>query len=230
MTQKTLINLQEICFAYNQELILDHVSLRVEKGDFIGMIGPNGGGKTTLLKIILGLLKADSGHAEIQSKKIAYVAQHAGYKQHFLPISVEEVLQMTGAKESAIIQALAITNLSEKRERLLRDLSVGQQQRVFIARALLTQAEILILDEPTVGVDQQAQNQFYDLLRDLNQNHKLSIILVSHEIDLIAKEVKQIVCINKKLIYHGQAAALQDKKLLQKVFGTHQQLIPHHQH
>lgn len=235
--KKQIINISNLSFAYHQEKVLENISLQVEEGDFLGLIGPNGGGKSTLLKIILGLLKPQKGQVKLFDQKIkefkawhkiGYVAQKAGFNPTGFPITVAEVIAMAGGKGGEIERVLKLTNILKQRNKLLSELSGGQQQRVFIARALLKQPQLLILDEPTVGIDGDSQLQFYDLLRQLNQNNYLTIILVSHEVDLIAKEVNKIACINQSLTYHGQAEKLLQDNLLEKLYGKHQKLIAHH--
>lgn len=232
-----IINISNLSFAYHQEKALENISLQVKKGDFLGLIGPNGGGKSTLLKIILGLLKPQKGRVKLFGRKaenfkdwrkIGYVAQKAGFNSTGFPITVAEVIAMAGGKGEEIERVLKLTNILPQKNKLLNELSGGQQQRVFIARALLQSPELLILDEPTVGIDGNSQVQFYDLLRRLNQENGLTIILVSHEVDLVAKEVNKIACINQNLIYHGQAQKLLEDNLLEKLYGKHQRLIAHH--
>lgn len=231
-----IIELKHISYRYQQELVLRDVSLQVESGDFLGLVGPNGGGKSTLLKLILGLLPLQTGTLQLFGQKqqqfrdwhkIGYVAQRSFIK-HAQPVTVTEVLEMTGASASEIMRALELVDLLNQKHKNIAELSGGQEQRVFIARALLNQPQLLILDEPTVGVDQKSQNSFYELLNHLNQAHQLSIILVSHEVDLISSSVKNLACINQSLLYHGHPDALRDEQLISKVYGSKQQLITHH--
>lgn len=226
--KKEIIKITDLSFSYKSEVILHEVSLTVKEGDFLGLIGPNGSGKTTLLKIILGLLQPTSGRAELMTKKIGYVAQKAGFNAIGFPITVEEVISMAGGSQAEIERVLELTNIASKKKRLLNELSGGQQQRVFIARALLHNPELLILDEPTVGIDSQSQNNFYKLLKKLNKENGLTLILVSHELDVVAKEVSSVACINKNLIYHGQPQELLETDLIEKLYGKNQRLIAHH--
>ena len=237
MTTKPILKLQKVSFAYNQQKILDQVSLTLREGDFLGLIGPNGGGKTTLLKLILGLLPLQEGRLQLFGQdiekftawpKLAYVSQEAGFNTQGFPVTVEEVLSMAGANNTAISEALALVDMSDKRQQQVNQLSDGQRQRVFIARALLKQPQLLILDEPTVGVDHRAQEKFYQTLQHLNHQHRLSIILVSHEIDLVAQAVNKVACLNKTLIYHGSSEQLSSQDLINKLYGPTQQLIAHH--
>lgn len=231
-----IIDVQKVSYRYQKELIIQDVSLQVQRGDFLGLVGPNGGGKSTLLKLILGLLPLQTGSLTLFGQnrkqfrdwqKIGYVAQR-NFIKHSQPVTVAEVLQMTGATKEEITRALELVDLSSKKHKNIGELSGGQEQRVFIARALLHQPELLILDEPTVGVDQKSQSAFYELLNHLNQTHHISIILVSHEVDLISSSVKNLACLNQKLLYHGHPNALHDEQLIKQVYGQKHQLIEHH--
>lgn len=233
---KLILDLQRVSFAYQHERVISQVSLRMQAGDFLGLVGPNGGGKSTLLKLILGLLTPSAGQVKLlgqnplQQKygtQVGYVAQK-NFTRHSQPVTVQEVLSMTGANANSIERSLELVEMARFRHQLITELSGGQEQRVFIARALLHQPVLLILDEPTVGVDQRAQDQFYQLLTHLNQEHQLSIILVSHETELISRSVTSLACINRELIYHGQPQALQDQSLIQQVYGQQHQPIAHH--
>lgn len=235
MNDDILVNIKDVSFNYNGQPAISDISLTIRRGEFLGIIGPNGSGKTTLLKIILGLLKPQQGSVELFGQeidrfknwpKIGYVPQKAGLNISF-PISVEEVVGMTGASQKAVNDALTEVGMIDHRKRLLRDLSGGQQQRVFIARALAPKPELLILDEPTVGVDVESQAKFYQLLRDLNQNLKLTLVLVSHDIDVVAHEVNEIACINCKLICHGNPKQVLKRDFMDKLYGKDLRFVVH---
>lgn len=221
---KKIIELKNISFSYAEEEVVKDVDLEVHQGDYLGILGPNGGGKSTLLKLMLGLLKPKKGEILLYGNdindfrswsKIGYVAQKAAHVDPNFPITVKEVVGMgrfsdlglfhfPGKKDAREIRrALEHVDMWEYRDRLIGDLSGGQQQRVFIARALASDPEIIILDEPTVGVDVQTQKQFYMLLQKLNKDMGLTLILVSHELDVVAHEATEIAYINGKLVYYG---------------------------
>lgn len=221
--QQTIIELKSVCFSYGPEEIIKDVSMAVHKGDYVGLIGPNGGGKSTLLKLMLGLLKPTKGTIELFGKdmrtfgdwpKIGYVPQKTMFDNSF-PITVEEVVAMgrygkrglfrmlTKADYEKVHEALSHVEMLEFRQRQISDLSGGQQQRVFIARALAGEPEVIVLDEPTVGVDIKTQKQFYSLLRKLNQNLSLTLVLASHELDTVAHESTELGYINRTLEYYG---------------------------
>ena len=221
-----IIDIQNLNFAYNRQPVLIDVNLTVAAGEFIAMIGPNGGGKTTLLKLMLGLLKADSGKVRIFGKapqavshRIGYVPQDVHINKDF-PISALDVVLMgklrpgpgwsrhsEGHRQEAM-QALAQVEMEKFSSRRIGELSGGQKQRVFVARALVTDPELLFLDEPTASIDTKGQNEFYRLLNELNE--RITIIVVSHDLMAVSGFIKSVVCVNRRLHYHGHAELTMD--------------------
>lgn len=248
--QDTIISIQQVSFGYTTERVLEDITFNIHRGDYLGVIGPNGGGKTTLLKLLLGLLQPNSGSISIfghpplaisKQGKLGYVPQKVATIDSRFPSTVEEIVLMgryakrgllkriTAEDHTKANQALEQVDMLPYRKRLIGDLSGGQQQRVFIARALATEAEVLLLDEPTVGVDIQNQELFYKLLHTLNVDLGLTLIIVSHDIDIIAKETTELACINKHLTYHGDASAfLKQPNFTQQLYGKNVQFINHH--
>lgn len=238
MPNDPLIQLEHISFSYHTEKVLDDISLSVNAGDFLGLVGPNGSGKTTLLKLILGLIPNQSGDISLfgvpqksfsEWKKIGYVPQRAGVSiaAAQYPLTVTEVVEMGHASKSAARTALGLVGMQQHGRRLVKELSGGQQQRVFIARALATRPQLLILDEPTAGVDADSQSQFYELLKKFNQEHGLTLILVSHDIDVVAHEVKTVACINKTLVFHGPPREFFHKDIFEKLYGANVRYVVH---
>ena len=187
-----LIELREVTAGYGNKIALRNVTLDVWKNDFLGIIGPNGGGKTTLLKVILGLLPPISGtirfydeNVEVPSLKIGYLPQMSQIDKKF-PISVREVIS---------------SGLSA--ERAIGELSGGQLQRVLLGRSIVSRPQVLILDEPNSYVDKRFESRFYQLLEDINKES--AIILVSHDIGTVLTMVKNIACVNETLHYHPGA-------------------------
>ncbi|MFZ5571108.1 MAG: metal ABC transporter ATP-binding protein [Thermodesulfobacteriota bacterium] len=217
----SLVELRNVTFAYNKEPVLQDVTLMVGQGDFIAVIGPNGGGKTTLLKLILGLLKPGSGEIRVNGESarkasacIGYVPQDAHRNRDF-PITAMDVVLMgkmkpgrkrpwkSASDHREAMAALEQMEMAEHAEKKIGELSGGQRQRVFIARALVTSPKLLLLDEPTAGVDTKGQADFFSLLRELNKS--ITILVVSHDLLVVSRYVKSVACVNKRLHYHDQA-------------------------
>ena len=216
-TAQPVIDIQHLSFAYNGQLVLDDVDLRIEEKEFIAMIGPNGGGKTTLLKLVLGLLKPAQGSvkvfglaAEKASHHIGYVPQDVDINRRF-PITVQDVVLMGklhqkkrfGSGKSHRDEAMAALrqmDMADYANRKIGDLSGGQRQRVFIARALITQPKILMLDEPTASIDTKGQADFFNMLKELNKD--LTIMVVSHDLLAISPYVTSAACVNRRLHFH----------------------------
>ncbi len=213
------LELENIRVRYGRHDVLKDVNLEVEKGEFLGIIGPNGGGKTTLLKAILGIIKPTSGsirifgHSPSQAHHlIGYVPQYSSFDECF-PISVWDVVLMgrlgkLGRKpffsredRKIAMDALRKVGMEDFGKRQITRLSGGQQQRVLIARALAMEPRILLLDEPTASVDKRMENSIYELLKELNET--TTMILVTHDIGVLSAHVKKIGCLNKYFIYHG---------------------------
>ena len=216
-----IIEIQNLNFSYNSQPVLVDVNLAVIQGDFIAMIGPNGGGKTTLLKLMLGLLKADSGtlrifrkHPQDVSHRIGYVPQDVHINKNF-PVSALDVVLMGRLRPGrgwsrpsredrmAALEALKLVEMEKFGDHRIGDLSGGQKQRVFVARALVTDPHLLFLDEPTASIDTKGQGEFYSLLKELNKT--ITIIIVSHDLMVISGYVKSVACVNRRFHYHGHA-------------------------
>ncbi|BBW95576.1 metal ABC transporter ATP-binding protein [Geobacillus sp. FSL W8-0032] len=223
MEQRPVVQVEDVSFRYEKEDVLEHIDLSVQKGAFLGLVGPNGSGKSTLLKCVLGLLKPTSGRIflfgePVESfrawQRIGFVSQKANSFNRGFPATVEEVVTSGLAAKRGLFRALrredyraaeaalAAVGLAGLAKRNIGELSGGQQQRVFIARALASEPELLILDEPTVGVDARHVQEFYELLGDLNRRG-LTLILVTHDIGTITDRVTHIACLNKRLYFHG---------------------------
>ncbi len=241
MTSPALIEAQDVSFRYDGDLILEGVSLRVEEGDFIGLIGPNGGGKTTLLKILLGLLVPQHGRVRVMgrtprevSSQIGYVPQQIHFDKEF-PISVLEVVLLGCLGRSPYFggyrpreretaeQALREVDLLPFRHRRFGTLSGGQRQRVLIARALAGRPRLLVMDEPTANVDSLSQQQIYDLLHQINE--KCTIILVSHDLGVVSAHVTRVACLNRRMVIHPTTAITDS--MIQDIYQSHVHLVNH---
>lgn len=221
---ENIIELNNISFSFGDDSVLDNINLEVHRGDYLGVIGPNGGGKTTLLKIMLGLLRPTSGKVKLFGKDISkfnewtnigYVSQKATQVDHAFPMTVEGVVSMgryekkgpfrflNAYDRSKVYEALRHVEMSQHKDRLIGDLSGGQQQRVFLARALAGDPEMVVLDEPTSGIDAQTQEQLYELFRKLNQELHLTLVLVSHDLGSIEREATELLCIDHSVVFFG---------------------------
>ncbi|MDZ7699278.1 MAG: metal ABC transporter ATP-binding protein [Deltaproteobacteria bacterium] len=220
MTQTPAIDVNDLWFHYDKQPILQEVTFTLQRGDFLGILGPNGGGKTTLLKLLLGMEKPDRGTIRILGQaphdahhRVAYVPQNTSFNLDF-PVSVMDVALMgrlTRAgmgrryrrEDHAIVEdALKKAGMWEYRNRPVGHLSGGQRQRVFIARALATEPEILFLDEPTASVDPEFETDLYEFLKELNQ--RVTIVTITHDVGVISRNVKSVACINRRLIFHEE--------------------------
>jgi len=218
---ESIVQIEDVSFAYNGETVLKDVNMDIHRGDYIAMIGPNGGGKTTLLKLILGLLKPHRGTIRVNggppsqaAASIGYVPQNAHINNSF-PITVLDVVLMgmldrqkrrfrkNTVRRQEALAALEQLDMADASDKKIGELSGGQRQRVFIARALVTRPQLLLFDEPTSGIDTKGQADFYFLLKELNKT--ITILVVSHDLLVISRFVKSVACVNKVLHYHDQA-------------------------
>ncbi len=221
---KNIIEVSDVSFFYGADAVLKDISLEVHRGDYLGLIGPNGAGKTTLLKIMLGLLKPTSGSVTLFGQelkqfngwsKIGYVPQKVANIDPNFPCSVQEVVLMglyakrglfrfiTKEDGARVKEALLSVEMLPYKNRLIGNLSGGEQQRVFIARALVTDPEVIFLDEPTTGVDVKSREEFYTLLRDLNRRRDLTLVLISHDVATLVRDAMHVVYIDRTLTYRG---------------------------
>jgi len=220
-----VVEIKDVSFSYNGQIAIQNVNLTVRQGDFTAMIGPNGGGKTTLVKLILGLLKPARGQIRVlgrpankSSHHIGYVPQDIHLNRNF-PITVTDIVLMGKLKPPKIkrirwrrnvakdrreaVEVLDQMEMAAYADSKISELSGGQRQRVLIARALAAQPQLLLLDEPTASIDTNGQAEFFRLLKELNK--EITILVVSHDLLVISTYVKSVACVNKCLHYHDQA-------------------------
>ncbi len=248
---KNIIEVKDMSFSYGPNEVLKDITFEIHEGDYLGVVGPNGSGKTTLLKIMLGLLPPSSGSVRLFGKelkdfkewsKIGYVPQKVTSFDVNFPATVHEVVLMgryarrgllrgiTPKDEQVGKKALKQVGMLEYHDRLIGDLSGGQQQRVFIARALAGEPEVIFLDEPTTGVDEKTQGEFYALLGRLNKELKLTLVLISHDIEMITKEVMHIACIDRTLVCHSTPEEFLKESRSESLFGQNVKVVTHHHH
>ncbi|HJH32583.1 MAG TPA: ABC transporter ATP-binding protein [Methanosarcinaceae archaeon] len=236
-----VIELKDVWVHYNEMIILEGIDLVVEPHDFLGIIGPNGGGKSTLLKVMLGLVKPSRGTVRVLGdtpkrarRDIGYLPQYSLIDMEF-PMSVWDVV-LTGRlghtgllkrysenDKKAAYNALEEVDMLDYRDRQIGKLSGGQRQRVFIARALAGEPKLLLLDEPTTGIDSIIQEEFYELLNKLKE--KMAIVMVSHDISAVSVYVDKIACLNHRLFYHNSKELASDD--LEAAYQCPVELIAH---
>ncbi|MGC8659631.1 MAG: metal ABC transporter ATP-binding protein [Desulfomonilaceae bacterium] len=235
------IHMKDVYFSYGSNLVLENVNIAIPKGDFVSVVGPNGGGKTTLLKVMLGLLKPSRGMTRIFGEtperartRIGYMPQHSQLDPEF-PATVLDVALMgrlghggfwgrysKNDKEIAI-NAIELVGLQNFRKKPFSAISGGQRQRLFIARALACEPEILLLDEPTANLDVVMEGDLYDLLHSLNQ--RLTIIMVSHDLGFVSSIVKSVICVKRKVLSHPTSEITGE--IINDIYGSPMRIIRH---
>ena len=217
-----VVRLEHVSFGYGHgPLVLRDVALAVDRGEFLAIAGPNGGGKTTLLRLVLGLEEPTSGRVEVSAGRLSYLPQRAQAASDS-PLTVEELVgagraprtrllgQLGRADREAVREAIERVDLSRFAKRRLTTLSGGQQQRAFIAKALAADPELLVLDEPTTGVDVEAQEALASLLEQLHRDLDVTILYVSHEFGAVERFVERIVLVRGEIVFDGPPSKLPD--------------------
>lgn len=241
MNAQPSIRLENIGFSYGPVTVLESASLSIGEREFISVVGPNGGGKTTLLKLLLGLLEPQTGTIEVFGhapqagrRWIGYLPQHAQLDPSF-PVTATDVVLMgrlgktrsvgfyTRADRLAAREMLGRVGLGQLANRPLSALSGGQRQRVLIARALVSEPRLLLLDEPSSSLDDYVERELYDLLKELNK--ELTIVVVSHDIGFVSGYVEKVVCVNRQVHVHPVAEVNHD--IIHEMYGEHVQLVRH---
>lgn len=251
---RAIIDIKQLSYRYEKDTVLRNINLSVPAGSFLAIVGPNGSGKSTLLKLILGLLKLQQGEIYLFGQEISrfkdwqqigYVSQKANSFNSGFPATVFEVVASGLTKKIGmfkmfkkehsehVLAALEAVGMTPFRNRNIGELSGGQQQRVFIARALVSDPKLLILDEPTVGVDVENVNNFYQMLDHLNKSRGITLILVTHDIGTISEKVSHVACLNNHLHFHGESSEFERMKMadMSKIYGHDVQFLTHqHEH
>jgi len=235
-----IVDIQKLSVDYSGIKALDDISFGIAEGDFLGIIGPNGAGKSTLFRCMLGLHTQYDGTIKFfdqnirDSKKhlsqVGYVPQKPVVDRNF-PATIREVLSMSQNSNDPkkVDEALQKVWMHELADRRIGDLSVGQQQRVFIAKALVNSPKILVLDEPVTGIDMYNQDLFFQILGELNTKEKISIIWASHDLDAVERVANKVACLNKTLFFHGVSKEFfSDDEMLKKYSETSMQMHMHH--
>ena len=246
-----ILSVNNLCFSYGKLEALCEVTFDVEKGDYIGLVGPNGSGKTTVIKIILGLLEQKNGTVRLfgtnpsavgDRSKIGYLPQKLTNFNPYFPATVKEIVSLglfskkgfpkriTKDDELLINEAMALTEVLDIRDALIGELSGGQQQRVLAARAIVNRPELLILDEPTTALDPDARENFFQILRDLNSNYRVTVILITHDIASIGKYASKLLYLDKKVIFYGSFEDFCLSENMTHYFGEFTQHLICHRH
>jgi len=245
-----IIKVKNLSYKYTKDKVLEDVSFEVPRGAFLAIVGPNGSGKSTLLKLILGLLRTQEGTIKLfdenirsfkEWQQIGFVSQKANSFNSGFPATVFEVVQSGLTKKLGLFKfpkkadkqkvkkALEAVDMLSFQHRNIGELSGGQQQRVFIARSLVSEPQLLILDEPTVGVDSKHVHQFYEMLEMLNKQLGITLILVTHDVGTVTDKVTHVACLNKKLHFHGDAYEYNqlNEEELSSFYGHDVKLLSH---
>lgn len=239
ITMKEIINFKDVSFGYTKSMVLEKASFSINEGDFVSIIGPNGGGKTTLAKLMLGLLVPEEGYITVYGSApskmrsmIGYVPQYSLYDPNF-PVSVQEVVLMgvmrknkffyTRKERAAAERIIEEVGLYTVRNNAFSDLSGGQRQRVLIARALVSSPRILLMDEPTASVDAAVEEKISTLLEQLSR--KMTIILITHDLGFVSNLVTNIICVNRKVNIHP--AADLTKEHLDNLYSDNMKIVRH---
>jgi zinc transport system ATP-binding protein len=238
-----ILSIRDLWIRQGEHVVLESINLELLSGDFLGIIGPNGGGKSTLLKAVLGLIKPDRGEISVfglpparARNRIGYVPQKTVFDRSF-PVKVRDVVLMGrysriglwhryGPEDrNCALLALKAVGMADRAEREIGALSGGEQQRVFVARSLVSDPDLLLLDEPTAGIDSAQQTEFYELLSHLNRDLGKAIVLVSHDLTAVSTYVSKIACLNQRLYYHSSRELSNED--IEKAYGCPVEMIAH---
>ncbi|SDY53019.1 zinc transport system ATP-binding protein [Evansella caseinilytica] len=252
--RSTAVEIKNLSFSYGKRNVLHDIHLKIAAGSFLALVGPNGSGKSTLIKCILGLLPPVTGTITLFGQPVekfhdwnavGFVSQKANSFNTGFPATVFEVVSMglygkiglfrflTRRHKEKIKEAIQQVGMEEYMHQNIGELSGGQQQRVFIARALVSDPKLLILDEPTVGVDAKSVSNFYSMLKKLNREHGMTLLLVTHDIGAVSEYITDVACLNKCLHFHGDTEEFENKKdeMMSAIYGHNVHVIKHnHDH
>ena len=241
------IRFDETWFSYNSEPVVRDINFSIPPGEFAAILGPNGSGKTTLMKLALGLLKPTSGRVSLFGvpadrftdwHRVGYVPQRTQATESRFPASVREVVNFgtySGFDPLAIFkrrrsdrvdEAMEMAGVQTLADRRVSDLSVGQQQRMLIARSLVSRPDLLVMDEPVAGVDAAGEEQFHSMIRRFNRDLGITIVMVSHDIGAVMREATTVACINRDIVFHGPVHQL-DAKALSNLYGYPVDVLMH---
>jgi zinc transport system ATP-binding protein len=223
-----LVNIENLTIRFGELTVIEGINLRIYPGEVLAIIGLNGAGKTTLLKAILGIYKPAAGRVTVHTKRIGYVPQSLNFDRS-IPLTVKELLRAYSKKATDTETKLSAVGAIHLINKGVGSLSGGELQRVLLANALLSEPELLLLDEPTSGVDVVGEKGFFELIKDLQDGQSMGIVLVSHDIHLVYRYATQIICINKTMMCQGTPNEVAVDSSFIELFGEY--LIPYeHEH
>lgn len=228
-----LMSAESVSVSFNGQSVLNNISLKMAPEQIITLIGPNGAGKSTLVKVLLGLIKPDSGVVTRQAGlRVGYMPQRL-HIDPSLPISVERFLRLANASRSAVAAALAEVDIEYLVKSPLQNISGGEMQRVLLARALLRQPQLLVLDEPAQGVDISGQAEIYQLISTIRDRHHCGVLMVSHDLHLVMAKTDTVICLNHHVCCHGHPEQVSNDPSYIQLFGKKESeslAIYHHDH
>lgn len=231
------ITLRNVYYSFDNTFVLENINLEIQQGDYLGIVGPNGAGKTTLLRLILGIIKPHRGQVLIygqnpedylKSEPIGYLPQRISQTLYDFPITVQELVKSgwKKIKKENFEWALDVFKISHLRKKTLRELSGGQRQKAFLARALALRPRILLLDEPTTGIDPYSMEGLLKILESLNRDFAITIVVVTHDIGTFAHEAKCILCLNRKVVCLGEPRKILKDEYISMLYPEHT-IFPH---
>ncbi|MCX8022510.1 MAG: metal ABC transporter ATP-binding protein [Syntrophorhabdaceae bacterium] len=245
-----VVSSENLSFQYNHSEVLSDITFRISEGDYVAIAGPNGSGKTTLIKVVLGFYRPSKGgiflfgerpHLFKDWQKIGYLPQKSSTLNPHFPVTVWEVVSMgllsrkkggdisRADENEAIEKALEYMDIKDLKKRLLGELSGGQQQRVLIARAIVGEPELLILDEPTTALDPDTRDRFFNVLSEMNSK-KTTVIIVTHDVGTIGKYASKLFYLDKKMVFYGSFEAFCVSREMADYFGEYSQHVICHRH
>ena len=236
-----VVNVDNLTFCYNGLEVISNISFAVKKGDYLGIAGPNGSGKSTLIKNILGILRPQKGAVDIfgqpltsfrQWNRIGYLPQRISALNNHFPSTVEEIVQLGMAKRNTIAlkRSLELMGIAHLAARLIGELSYGEQQRTMLARTLISLPDLLIFDEPTTALDPETRDIFYSLTDEMNRTNGTTIVLITHDTSVIGKYARNLLYLDKKLIFSGTFEDFCVSPDMTGFFGPISQHMICHQH
>ncbi len=246
-----IIEVKNISASYGKNEAISDISFQINRGEYVGIIGPNGGGKTSVIKALLGLLSLNKGSIKIYSQelnrfhdwyRIDYLPQNLKTINQLFPATVEEIvfLGLLSSKKGhrnfskddrqRVEEALNDLSINSLKNKVIFELSGGQQQKVMIARSLVSKPEILILDEPTTALDPKSREEFLQLIKKLNTDKKITIILITHDTNLICNYATKLMYIDRKILFFGAVSDFYKSKKLSTEFGEYGQHVLYHKH